>query len=68
MSYQDTKRHGVSLTALLLTERSQSEKTVFYMAPTLWDFGEDKAIDVVKINKQMKAVVTRGQGEVEGQG
>lgn len=51
MSYQDTKRHGVSLTALLLTERSQSEKTVFYMAPTLWDFGEDKAIDVVKINK-----------------
>ena len=48
MRYQDTKRHGVSLNALLLTERSQAENTVFYKMPTLCDFGKDKIIDVVK--------------------
>ena len=43
MSYQAMKRHGRN-TGILLSERSQFEKAIYYMTPTIYDILE-KAIN-----------------------
>lgn len=47
-SCQATRRHGEILNAYLVSEKSQSEKAIYYMMPTIWHFGKYKTIERAK--------------------
>ena len=47
---------------LLLSERSQYEKAMYCMIPTMWNFGKGKTMKKVK-----RSVVVRGWGEMNRQ-
>jgi hypothetical protein len=44
MNYQAMKRHE----GTLLSERSQSKETVYYMVPTLWYSGKGRTMKTVE--------------------
>ena len=48
MSYQAAKRHGGILNALLLSERSHSEKATYCMIPTMQISGKGKTTETAK--------------------
>ena len=50
MSYQASKRHGGTFKGILLSERSQSEKAIYCMIPTIWHSGKGKTTDTKKIS------------------
>ena len=49
MSYEVMKRHGGTLNALLLNERSQSEEARYSMSPTISHSGKGTTIESVKL-------------------
>ena len=59
MSYQATKRHRRNK-CILLDERSQSEKSTYYMIATVWPSGKGKTVDTGK--ESVAARVRRRQG------
>ena len=48
MSYQSKKRHGGKLNALLVSERSQSEKVTYCLIPHIQHSGKGKTMETVK--------------------
>lgn len=44
-------------TCILLSERSQSERVIYCLIPTIWHFGKGKAMETIK-----RSVVARGWG------
>ena len=57
-------RHRGTLSTYLLSERSQSEKAMYYMISTIWHSGQGKTMEAVKIS----VVVGWGRGEGRKEG
>lgn len=55
-SYEKTWKE---LKCILLTERSQFQKTSYYMIPTIWHSGKGKAMEMIK----RSVVVSTGEKE-----
>lgn len=48
MNFQAMKTHGKTLNSMLLTERSQSVKAIYYMIPMMWHSRKVKTVETVK--------------------
>ena len=55
MGYQATKKTWRKLKCILLSEKSQPEKSTYYMIPTIQHYEKDKTVETVKT-----LVVARG--------
>lgn len=49
------ERHGGNK-SILLSEKNQSEKVTYYMISTIWDYGNEKIMEAVKISVVVRSL------------